>query len=57
MSELVRDVEDRDLDAIPATAQAARIGRADTVTVQFRGVCSACRSGAVRESEREDPTP
>jgi Fur family peroxide stress response transcriptional regulator len=39
---LVRDVEDRDLDAIRATAGVKRIGRSETVTVQFRGVCSEC---------------
>jgi Fur family peroxide stress response transcriptional regulator len=41
---LVRDVEDHGLDTIPATAEVARIGRPDAVTVQFRGVCTACQS-------------
>jgi Fur family transcriptional regulator, peroxide stress response regulator len=41
---LVRDVEDPDLDAVRATAEVARIGRPDAVTVQFRGVCAACQS-------------
>jgi Fur family peroxide stress response transcriptional regulator len=41
---LVRDVNDRDLDAIRATAEVTRIGRPDTVTVQFRGVCTECQS-------------
>jgi Fur family transcriptional regulator, peroxide stress response regulator len=41
---LIRDVEDRDLDAIRAPAAVTRIGRPDTVTVQFRGVCADCRS-------------
>ena len=40
---LIRDVEDEDLDAIRPTAEVARIGRPDTVSVQFRGVCAACR--------------
>jgi len=44
---LVRDVEDRDLDAIRATAEVTRIGRADAVTVQFRGVCTACQTREV----------
>jgi Fur family peroxide stress response transcriptional regulator len=41
---LVRDVDDRDLDAIRATAEVIRIGRADAVTVQFRGVCAGCQT-------------
>ena len=41
---LIRDVEDADLDAIQPTADIARIGRPDTVSVQFRGVCAACQS-------------
>jgi len=41
---LVRDIEDRDLDAIHATAEVTRIGRPDAVTVQFRGVCADCQS-------------
>ena len=41
---LIRDVEDADLDAIQPTAEVARIGRPDAVSVQFRGVCAACRS-------------
>jgi Fur family peroxide stress response transcriptional regulator len=43
---LVRDVQDAgsDLDAIRATAEVTRIGRADAVTVQFRGVCARCQS-------------
>lgn len=44
---LVRDVEDRDLDAIRATAEVTRIGRADAVTVQFRGVCTECQTREV----------
>ncbi len=40
----MRDVEDRDLDAIRATAEVTRIGRPDAVTVQFRGVCAGCQS-------------
>jgi Fur family peroxide stress response transcriptional regulator len=43
---LVRDVEDRDLDAIQATAEVTRIGRPDAVTVQFRGVCADCEKKA-----------
>ncbi len=39
---LIRDVEDADLDAIRPTAEVARIGRSDAISVQFRGVCSAC---------------
>jgi Fur family peroxide stress response transcriptional regulator len=40
---LVRDVEDRDLDAIQAPAEVTRIGCPEAVTVQFRGVCEACQ--------------
>jgi Fur family peroxide stress response transcriptional regulator len=43
---LVRDIEDRDLDAIQAPAELTRIGRPESVTVQFRGVCETCRSEA-----------
>jgi Fur family transcriptional regulator, peroxide stress response regulator len=41
---LVRDVEARDLDAIQAPAELTRIGRTESVAVQFRGVCETCRS-------------
>ena len=41
---LIRDVGDADLDAIRPTAEVARIGRSDAVSVQFRGVCAACQS-------------
>jgi len=41
---LIRDVEDADLDAIEPTAEVARIGRPDTISVQFRGVCAPCQS-------------
>ena len=41
---LVRDIENGDLDAIQATAEVTRIGRPEAVTVQFRGVCDACRA-------------
>ena len=41
---LIRDVEDAGLDAIQPTAEVARIGRPDAVSVQFRGVCAACSS-------------
>ncbi len=41
---LIRDLEDADLDAIRPTAEVARIGRPDAVSVQFRGVCAACQS-------------
>lgn len=47
---LIRDVEDEDLDAIRPTAEVARIGRPETVSVQFRGVCAACRG-------KEETTP
>lgn len=40
---LVRDVDDPALDGIRATAEVSRIGRSETVSVQFRGVCDACR--------------
>jgi Fur family transcriptional regulator, peroxide stress response regulator len=47
---LVRDVSDEELDSIKPTGEVIRIGRPDTVTVQFRGVCRDCqkseRSGA-----------
>ena len=36
---LVRDIEDPGLEAIHATAAVTRIGHAEAVTVQFRGVC------------------
>ena len=41
---LIRDVEDADLDAIRPTAEVARIGRSDAISVQFRGVCAPCQS-------------
>jgi Fur family peroxide stress response transcriptional regulator len=41
---LVRDIEDPGLDAIPPTLEVAQIGRPEAVSVQFRGVCDACRS-------------
>ncbi len=41
---LVRDIDDREIGTIQATAEVARIGRPDAVTVQFRGVCAACQS-------------
>jgi Fur family peroxide stress response transcriptional regulator len=41
---LVRDVEDEELDAIRPTAEVTQIGRPDTVTVQFRGVCRECQN-------------
>lgn len=40
---LIRDVDDGGLDAIGPTAAVTRIGRPDTVTVEFRGVCAACQ--------------
>jgi Fur family peroxide stress response transcriptional regulator len=43
---LVRDVDNAELDAVRATAEVARIGRADAVTVQFRGVCARCQTNA-----------
>ena len=50
---LVRDIDDVEPDAIPATAQVTRIGRPEVVTVQFRGVCDACRRN---EPRKPDPT-
>ena len=50
---LVRDIEDRDLDAIPATSEVTRIGRPEAVTVQFRGVCDACRSEERHKQDRQ----
>ena len=41
---LIRDVQDADLDAIKPTADVARIGRPEAVSVQFRGMCAACQS-------------
>ncbi|MCX6372657.1 MAG: Fur family transcriptional regulator [Actinobacteria bacterium] len=41
---LIRDVENADLDAIRPTAEVARIGRCDAISVQFRGVCAPCQS-------------
>ena len=49
---LIRDVEDADLDAIRPTAEVARIGRPDAVSVQFRGVCSACHERRDRHVRR-----
>jgi Fur family peroxide stress response transcriptional regulator len=47
---LVRDVEDDVLDSIGPTDEVTAIGRPETVSVQFRGVCRDCekkeRSGA-----------
>jgi Fur family peroxide stress response transcriptional regulator len=40
---LVRDVEDEELDGIRPTREVTRHGRADAVTVQFRGVCAECQ--------------
>jgi Fur family peroxide stress response transcriptional regulator len=40
---LVRDVADTVLDALLATPEVTRIGRPDAVTVEFRGICNACR--------------
>jgi len=48
---LVRDVEDGELDRIRATAKVTRIGRPDAVTVQFRGVCAACRREEAASSD------
>jgi Fur family transcriptional regulator, peroxide stress response regulator len=39
----VEDVEDAELVAIRPTGQVTRIGRPDTVTVQFRGLCAGCQ--------------
>jgi Fur family peroxide stress response transcriptional regulator len=50
---LVRDVEDRDLDALRATAEVTRIGRPESVTVQFRGVCAACQREEHHEHDRQ----
>jgi Fur family transcriptional regulator, peroxide stress response regulator len=50
---LVRDIEDRDLDAIQATAAVTRIGRPEAVTVQFRGVCDACQSEERHKHDRQ----
>jgi hypothetical protein len=36
-------VEDVELEAIRPTGEVTRIGRADAVTVQFRGVCADCQ--------------
>ncbi len=40
---LVRDVKDEELDAIRPTGEVTQFGRADTVAVQFRGVCRECQ--------------
>lgn len=55
---LIRDVEDGGLDAIGPTADVSRIGRPDTVTVQFRGVCAACQTNetTAERSARARPT-
>ncbi len=42
---LVRDIDDPDLDGIRATPEVRRMGRADAVSVQFRGECTICRGG------------
>ena len=50
---LIRDVQDAELDAIKATAEVVRIGRPDSVTVQFRGVCIDCQRKERAERERQ----
>ena len=50
---LVRDIEDRDLDAIQASAAVTSIGRPEVVTVQFRGVCDACQSQEDHTQDRQ----
>jgi len=47
---LVRDIDDPALDAIRPTADVRRMGRTDAVSVQFRGVCTACRGGKTRRT-------
>jgi Fur family peroxide stress response transcriptional regulator len=49
---LIRDVKDADLDAIRPTAEVARIGRSDAISVQFRGVCAACHERRDRHVRR-----
>ena len=41
---LIRDVDDAQLDDVSPTAEVTRIGRADAVTVQFRGLCAVCQT-------------
>jgi len=51
---LVRDVEDAELDAIRPTEEVTIIGRPDTVTVQFRGVCRKCQQEEAGGNEPGD---
>lgn len=39
---LIRDVDDRELDAVKAPASTASLGAVESIEVHLRGVCSAC---------------
>jgi len=39
---LIRDVDDRELDAVRAPRAAASLGRVESIEVQLRGVCAEC---------------
>jgi Fur family peroxide stress response transcriptional regulator len=39
---VIRDVDDRELDAVRAPRAAAALGRVDSIEVQLRGVCVDC---------------
>ncbi len=47
---LVRDVDDRRLDAVRAPRSTASLGRVESIEVQMRGICVDC----TREGERHD---
>ena len=47
--DLIRDVDDRGLDAVRAPRSAASLGSVESIEVQLRGVCTACR-----KKERDD---
>jgi len=46
---LIRDIDDKALDAVRAPRGTASLGSVDSVEVQLRGVCTACQ-----KKERDD---
>lgn len=47
---LIRDIDDRGLDAVKAPASTASLGRVESIEVQLRGVCVDC----AREEQEHD---
>ena len=43
---LVRDIDDANTDAIPPTKQTDSLGEVESIQIQYRGVCAACRQAA-----------